>query len=518
VQNRKLDVFISYARADASRFVDELCTGLEVAGFRPLVDRQSISAAEEWEARIGSLVRQCDSVVAVITPVAVRSVEFRKEIDAAIGLSKRIIPVVWLETPVADIPPQLARLNFIFFSDGNSFSKGLKTLAEALESDLEWLREHTSLGDRAAEWADEHDRDPNALLTGPQVTEAEAWLARRPQNAPAPTPLMHEFIAASRQAETERESAERKRLAEIGELQQARADDLKRTERRTRLMMAGVAVLLAITGAVAYFAWSQKQAIEAADLRLRSGIKLRLANTERVVDIDDNWYRIVTDHKLAIGKISRGGSYFATGFLIQGSALHPEFGNGPLLLTANHIMDGAAERGDLGRFAVVFPAVDGERQVQFDSVAFVSRDIDVVAIRLKPNLPRGVAPVERIRKMSTNEVLDAVAVLHWSGEGFALGVGHGLPLPWSTPPAMPHGAKGTGVLTYTRASAAGSSGAPVFDPDKGDLVCIEQAATTASDKAPAMALCRSVADLIDAIAAERKTATAPVTKTAEPGR
>src|SRR5262245_14357118 len=143
LQSKKIHVFISYARADASRFVSELATCLEIGGFQPLVDQQSISPAEDWKQRIGVLIQQCDSLIAVITPSAVKSEIFNWEVEEAIRLSKRIVPVEWLPTPIADVPRQLNRLNFVFFSADRSFAQGLKMLAEALESDLEWVREHT---------------------------------------------------------------------------------------------------------------------------------------------------------------------------------------------------------------------------------------------------------------------------------------------------------------------------------------------------------------------------------------
>jgi TIR domain len=110
----KLEVFISYARADASAFVDDLAAGLEVADIQPLVDLQSISAAQEWKPRISALIQQSDTVIFVITPASVKSEICRWEIQEAIARSKRLVPVQWLETNIADIPPELAKLNLIF--------------------------------------------------------------------------------------------------------------------------------------------------------------------------------------------------------------------------------------------------------------------------------------------------------------------------------------------------------------------------------------------------------------------
>src|SRR6478672_4689286 len=69
----KLKVFISYSRRDAAEFADELVAGLEVAGFAPFLDRHDIAAGEDWEARLGGLIAQSDTVVFVVSPEAVKS-------------------------------------------------------------------------------------------------------------------------------------------------------------------------------------------------------------------------------------------------------------------------------------------------------------------------------------------------------------------------------------------------------------------------------------------------------------
>ena len=65
----KLKVFISYSRKDWA-FADELVAGLEYGGFAPFLDRHDIAAGEEWEARLGGLIEQSDTVVFIVSPEA----------------------------------------------------------------------------------------------------------------------------------------------------------------------------------------------------------------------------------------------------------------------------------------------------------------------------------------------------------------------------------------------------------------------------------------------------------------
>src|SRR3954447_986444 len=114
----KLKVFISYSRKDSSDFADELVAGLEFGGFAPFLDRHDIAAGEDWEARLGSLIGQADTVVFVVSPEAVKSKRCEWEVEKTVALSKRLLPVIFKPVPEADIPEQLRRLHFVRFDTG----------------------------------------------------------------------------------------------------------------------------------------------------------------------------------------------------------------------------------------------------------------------------------------------------------------------------------------------------------------------------------------------------------------
>src|SRR6266446_5266992 len=91
----KLKVFISYSRRDSAAFADELVAGLELAGFAPFLDRHDIAAGEDWEARLGGLIAQSDTVVFVVSPEAIKSERCTWEVDRTIQLSKRLLPIIF---------------------------------------------------------------------------------------------------------------------------------------------------------------------------------------------------------------------------------------------------------------------------------------------------------------------------------------------------------------------------------------------------------------------------------------
>src|SRR6267154_1763784 len=102
--SEKLKVFISYSRRDAAVFADELVAGLELAGFAPFLDRQDIAAGEDWEARLGGLIAESDTVVFVVSPEAVKSERCVWEVDRTIALSKRLLPIIFKPVLEHDIP------------------------------------------------------------------------------------------------------------------------------------------------------------------------------------------------------------------------------------------------------------------------------------------------------------------------------------------------------------------------------------------------------------------------------
>src|SRR5262249_35206651 len=149
------------------------------------------------------------------------------EVEEAARLGKRILPVNCRPLEDASPPPRLRDLNYIFFYEDpkvkdSGFGTGLQSLLEALNTDFDWLREHTRYLQRATEW-DRGGRPANRLLSGDDIAEAKAWAARRPKDAPEPTALHYEFIRESEQAEARRQDEERQQLERMAAAQRDRA-------------------------------------------------------------------------------------------------------------------------------------------------------------------------------------------------------------------------------------------------------------------------------------------------------
>ena len=232
-EQERLRVFISYSRRD-HEFADQLLAALETCGFECIIDREDISAGEDWKRRLGALIADADTVVFVVSAESSTSQTCQWEVDKASELGKRIFPVVYDVSRPLTPPPLLEALNQIFFCPdpgvpGSGFGRGLKSLAGALNTDFSWLRKHTRYLERAMEWA-EAGRDVDRLLTGRDIADAKAWITARPKSAPAPTPLQLDFIRASEAEAEARSNAEVQRLKEMAEAADERAAALRDKE------------------------------------------------------------------------------------------------------------------------------------------------------------------------------------------------------------------------------------------------------------------------------------------------
>ena len=198
----KAKVFISYSRKDLV-FVDRLEASLKGRGFEPLIDRTEIYAFEEWWKRIEGLIARADTVVFVLSPDSIASEVALKEVAFAQSLNKRFAPIVCRRVADEAVPEALARLNFVFFDDQAQFEHAADRLAEALKTDIAWVRQHTDFGEQARRWS-LAGKSSGLLLRSPALEEAERWIAGQPRGAPAPTEETRAYIRQSREATTRR--------------------------------------------------------------------------------------------------------------------------------------------------------------------------------------------------------------------------------------------------------------------------------------------------------------------------
>ena len=358
----KLRVFISYSRDDLE-FANQLDAALNACGFECVIDRQGISGGEDWKRSLGSLITEADTVIFVLSPTSARSEICAWEVEEATRLGKRILPVNCRPLEGASPPPRLRDLNYIFFyadpkvSD-SGFGTGLASLVAALNTDFDWLREHTRYLQRATEW-DRGGRPANRLLSGDDIAEAKAWVARRPKSAPEPTALHLDFIRASEDEAEARSNAQRKQLEEMAAAQAERGRALHQAEeaQRKRATMArirnialvAVSILALLVG---WLGWRAEQERKTA-VELRKVAEEQKAAADRILTGATNVFVKLHDQmdintKKEVFAVFHTGADLgdATAMRLLGGLYQDGFGAAQDFAKAREWYEKAADKGD----------------------------------------------------------------------------------------------------------------------------------------------------------------------------
>jgi hypothetical protein len=129
------DVFVSYSRRDAG-FAGDLVQRLEARGKSVWLDTHGIGDGEVFPAAIRSAIEQADVFVFVITPDAVASRFCEAEVDHAVALGKRLVPV--LRAPVSDdaLPEAIRIRNWVPFTPDQSPDAATARLVTAIDTDI----------------------------------------------------------------------------------------------------------------------------------------------------------------------------------------------------------------------------------------------------------------------------------------------------------------------------------------------------------------------------------------------
>ncbi|MBC7778804.1 MAG: toll/interleukin-1 receptor domain-containing protein [Proteobacteria bacterium] len=337
LDSRGLKVFVSYSRRDLE-FAEQLAAALEALAYTVIIDRKGIHGAERWEARLGQMILEADTVVFVLTAASAVSEVCRWEVEQALERRKRIVPVLAAPLDHSSQPHEALRdLNYIFFYPdpsfpGSGWGGGLARLHATLCVDIEWIREHTRVSEMAARWhaaAQAADLQPR----GSELTSLCKWRDSRPANAPELTVVQRAFLQASEDAEARRLDEQRQQIEDMhaaqqaraaalessGRAQEERAKALKTVVRRTiaGIVTAGLLTLtVGVAGFVAYRNGEQARLalLQIQDERLLQDRLIRLARNRDFpsppyeIDILARRYEgESTDH---VGTDFTGGVYY----------------------------------------------------------------------------------------------------------------------------------------------------------------------------------------------------------------
>ncbi|NET56356.1 MAG: TIR domain-containing protein [Symploca sp. SIO2E6] len=198
--NWMTQVFLSYATQDKA-IMEKIRNSLRRESITVWTNLTDIQTGEDFGKAINRGIEQADNLVYLLSPESINSTYCQQELDLAVSLNKRIIPLLVKETEPNTIPEVLQQLQYIDLTDNvkeEDYRLDESQLLKILQEDEAYYYEHKMLLTKALKW--EHYKNPSLLLRGYNRQSAESWLkvAQKRKQHP-PTQLQEEFIAESLQ-------------------------------------------------------------------------------------------------------------------------------------------------------------------------------------------------------------------------------------------------------------------------------------------------------------------------------
>jgi WD40 repeat protein len=198
------DLFMSYSRKD-KEFVKKLVESLKAQNRDVWVDWEDIPLTADWLQEIYKGIEGANNFIFIITPDSVASEVCGQELTHAIEHNKRLVPVLLREvTDYKLLNGALASHNWIYMRESDNFEESFKGLTSAIDTDLEHVKAHTRLLQRAMEWMNKN-HNASFLLRGVDLQDGEKWLSESAAKQPRPTESQSKYLFESRKAENSRQ-------------------------------------------------------------------------------------------------------------------------------------------------------------------------------------------------------------------------------------------------------------------------------------------------------------------------
>ncbi len=169
------EVFISYARVNQG-FARDLDNALKKLKRDTWIDWRSIPDSAEFRSEIFAAIDAADNFLFIISPDSLRSEMCKLEVAHALAGKKRVTTILYHPVDWNELLPGLGETQWINYPE-LGFEETFRRLIAALDTDLEWVRQHTRLAEKARDWENNH-RNESFLLRGMALQDALRWLAK----------------------------------------------------------------------------------------------------------------------------------------------------------------------------------------------------------------------------------------------------------------------------------------------------------------------------------------------------
>jgi len=161
--------------------------------------RTDIQSSRDYNEAILQGIEAADNLVFLLSPHSAQSAYCQQELQHALELNKRVIPLQISLTPLEKIPEPLKTLQCIDFTAlgeriPNQEAKG--KLLRILNDEEAYYKEHKTWLIQAIKW-EQQQNNPAKLLRGYNLRRAETWLSLSRHHRQPPTNLHRRFITES---------------------------------------------------------------------------------------------------------------------------------------------------------------------------------------------------------------------------------------------------------------------------------------------------------------------------------
>ncbi|MEM7773227.1 MAG: toll/interleukin-1 receptor domain-containing protein, partial [Cyanobacteria bacterium P01_A01_bin.37] len=198
-QNLMTQVFLAHASEDEPT-MHMIRRSLQREGITVWVSSTDIQSGEDFRSAINRGIEQADTVVYLLSPDSQSSEYCRHELEYALSLNKRVIPILICPTEPELIPDELQSLQYIDLTkdrDAIAYQNENARLIKVLNEDASYFEAHKIFLSQAIKW-EQGDCNPSMLLQGYNLTHAITWhKTAQLRSQYQPTPLQDEFIRMS---------------------------------------------------------------------------------------------------------------------------------------------------------------------------------------------------------------------------------------------------------------------------------------------------------------------------------
>ncbi|WP_458789472.1 TIR domain-containing protein [Adonisia turfae] len=169
-------VFLSYAQEDLTS-KELIRYNLLQAGVTIWTDTVDIHMGEDFEAAIQRGIEEADNIVYLISQASLASEYCQMEIDQALDLNKRVIPILVEEINVSLLPDKIRKIQFVNLTDNQTavdLEEDVAELLRTIRQDARYFNQHKRLLVRALKW-ERQKQNPSLLLQHRMQDTFLAW-------------------------------------------------------------------------------------------------------------------------------------------------------------------------------------------------------------------------------------------------------------------------------------------------------------------------------------------------------